>query len=504
MRELGRGPVGRERLWGRAALVAGRAELELHLGTARGIVDAERERPAQQAGRVLEGQARGGIGRGEQRVAHRAAGIAEHGGGPEVVGQVGGGCVRARLQGLADRQVQHRAPVGRQAVVERAPHELVREAPAQLVTGKLLHHAAARRLLERLGQHRRVELAAAPQQVEAEFGTGDGGQLEHAGRACVEPAEALRDDLAHALGGRDRLERPRELETPARARDRAGLDQRLPQLAEQEGVAAGQAAERGGERPGVVVARGSRGALEELADLVGREAGQPQAQHVSLAPQLGEGVGELRGHVGLGVAEGGDDEQARVDAVAGEVPQQEQRGAIRPVAVLEHDDERPAAAERREQLADGAVQPVALGVLVRAHGGAERACVGREIRQDPRQLPAAGAEVGAQALGRQLAHGPVERLDERPERGRDDGVARTVEHGRARIVRAPRELAHEPALARPRLAADQDQPALLRGRPREQPVERLELRLPADERQRRLGSQRAGQRRRRLQGHDQD
>ena len=84
-----------------------------------------------------------------------------------------------------------------------------------------------------------------------------------------------------------------------------------------------------------------------------------------------------------------------------------------------------------------------------------------EIGQEPRELPAErGGEVGAEG-----ADELVERLDERPVGRVQHRVAGAIEHERPVLRRAGGELAHEPALARAGLAAEQHDAAVLAVRP---------------------------------------
>ena len=85
----------------------------------------------------------------------RAAAPSERRGGGEVVREVGERAPErpsARLERLAHAQVQLGPPQRREPVVERAAHELVREAVGEPARGQLLDHAAAHRLVERREQ----------------------------------------------------------------------------------------------------------------------------------------------------------------------------------------------------------------------------------------------------------------------------------------------------------------------------------------------------------------
>jgi hypothetical protein len=159
------------------------------------------------------------------------------------------------------------------------------------------------------------------------------------------------------------------------------------------------------------------------------------------------------------------------------------------VPVLEHEEHRPPPAHGREQVGHRRVEAVALGVGVRLDGLRAH----RQLRQQPRQLSAGRAERGLQLLRVDLAGEVVERLHERPVRRVHDRVARAVEHERAAGRRLAGELAHEPALARARLAADDHHPAALPLRPGHQAAERGQLARAPDERERRRVGQGSGE-----------
>jgi hypothetical protein len=76
-----------------------------------------------------------------------------------------------------------------------------------------------------------------------------------------------------------------------------------------------------------------------------------------------------------------------------------------------------------------------------------------------------------------------------------DRVAGAVEHEGTALGRLGRELAHEPALAGARLAADQRDASALAVRPWNQRPEHRQLTRAPDERERRPQAQRARERR---------
>ena len=119
--------------------------------------------------------------------------------------------------------------------------------------------------------------------------------------------------------------------------------------------------------------------------------------------------------------------------------------------------------------------------------------LGGEARNQPAELGDTGAEFGGQLLDVHVVGQMLERLGERPVRSLDDRVARAVQDERAVAGGASRELAHQPALSRPGLAADQDDPEALAGGARKQRAQLLELGRAADERKRRREAKRGGQ-----------
>ena len=167
-------------------------------------------------------------------------------------------------------------------------------------------------------------------------------------------------------------------------------------------------------------------------------------------------------------------------AGAGQVAEQEQRRRVGPVAVLEHQQQRAAGADAAEQVGDRGVQAMALGVGVGRHGR--------------RQLADPAGEVGhAGARARRRRRRAPRAARRRRSRGRAARAPRRTARTacgrpRRRRRRAPAtpsaaascgQLAHEPALARARLAAEQDDAAALALGARHQRAERARARRRA-------------------------
>ncbi len=457
-------------------------------------VEAEGDRGLQLRGRLVVGERRGRRPRRQQVELGGALGRAERHRGGEVMGEVGERAAGARLAGverLGDTQVQLRPARPRQPVVERAPHELVGEAAGEPARRDLVDHPAAERLVQCGQQLGVLEPGGAPDHVEPELGARRRRQLEQLGGVRREPGQPLADDLAHALGAAELLRRAVDADRAARELDRAALDQPAPQLADQERVAVGELADRLRERERRGAQLAAPGAADELGHVAVGEPGEPQPHDV-VAAQVGERLRQRVGDVRLGVAVGGEHEDPRLGG-AREMAQEQERRCVGPVRVLEHEQGRTLPRDAGEQVGHGAVQAVALGVRVGVDGRRQLAEPRAEVGQEPDQLAARGARRLAQ-LGRGERPGElVERLDERPVGRAHHGVAGAVEHEQAVARRLGGELAHEPALARSRLAAEQRDAAALAVGTRNQRAEPLQLRGATDERERRGDAQGAGQ-----------
>ena len=137
-----------------------------------------------------------------------------------------------------------------------------------------------------------------------------------------------------------------------------------PELADEKRVALGEVVDPLGElaQLGSEIAAG--GTANELGNLVAGEPGKPQPDDVIRPAEVGERVREGLRHVGLGVAERGEQQHACVSRGACEMAQEEQGRRVGPVPVLEHEQRRPAAGDADEEIRDGRVQPVPLGIRI--------------------------------------------------------------------------------------------------------------------------------------------
>ena len=174
--------------------------------------------------------------------------------------------------------------------------------------------------------------------------------------------------------------------------------------------------------------------------------------------------------------------------------QEHERWRVRPVRVLEHEQQRLPASCAGENVRHHRVQAMTLGVGV---GGDRRRQPGHasgQVGNDSAQLAARTAEVLAQHLGIGAPRELIERVGEGAVGGSHHRVARPVEHEHPFRGDLVRQLADQAALARSGLAAHQRQPTPLAGLARHKPPQRHELSRPTDERRRRGETERAGKR----------
>ena len=158
--------------------------------------------------------------------------------------------------------------------------------------------------------------------------------------------------------------------------------------------------------------------------------------------QRGHGVDELVAGDRLGRAPGDHDGERHVRCFVGEVAQQLERGGVRPVHVLQHDQERLTTCRACEQVDHGVEHP-------EAGSGAGVLDIG--VVQQRRQT-----EVGRAlaVVGRELAH----RRQPRPQgRGVAALVAAPDEHAPAVVGGPPRHVLHEPGLADARLTGHEQE-----------------------------------------------
>ena len=260
--------------------------------------------------------------------------------------------------------------------------------------------------------------------------------------------------------------------------------QQLDELVDEERVAGARVVHglheprRHARRVAVVEAARARG--RQAGDVVAAEAFERQPR--GRAGEAAERRGQVVAGVRLGVAVGRDREDREIGQRAPEELEREHRRDVGPVQVVEHDDERAALGDGREQAGDRVEEAKArlVGVEVRRHRGRpERAGELGQQAGDPRS---AGAEPGAQPGGVLAARERAGDLHPRPVRRRAAAVpARAPRPRGPAIGRVLDEGARERRLPDARLARHDDEPAAPRDGVAQRAVELLELADSPDE-----------------------
>ena len=200
------------------------------------------------------------------------------------------------------------------------------------------------------------------------------------------------------------------------------------------------------------------GELDVVGDPVRVEAAQRDPARALDPGELAERVGERVVAAELDVAVGADQQQAGAGEPAGDEAQQQQRGLVGPVQVVEHDHQRARARGAGEEAGERVEEPEArlLGLHVRRLADVAEAL--GELGDDLGDVGGAAAELPAQAdrvgvadVGAQrLRPGPVRAAGPRP---RGSGPSRRARRGRGRRWRAARRSGSCRSPARRRAAA---------------------------------------------------
>jgi hypothetical protein len=252
------------------------------------------------------------------------------------------------------------------------------------------------------------------------------------------------------------------------------LAQSAHQLREQKRVAARTPAHqvrqlRGGRRQRVAAGRAQepfhRGDVELL---------QGHSDHSGLARQGGEDLARRLGGMEVGVAIGGDDQQAARAARADDVAQEQKRLPPGPLKVLEDEKHGSALAGDVDPTHDRFEEAVAVDVDVGGHRrwSAEQCAA---LRNEAGQLEPTGVEIFQKALGRAGLEKPAQRLREGLKRQSSDLPAAALENGAGLLLHALDQLFRQPRLADARLPGDQSRELLAGGGARPSGEQRLDL-----------------------------
>lgn len=234
-------------------------------------------------------------------------------------------------------------------------------------------------------------------------------------------------------------------------------------LADEERVSVGLEMEAAGEVAAFGPERVPCTGLNERQHPGAVQAGELHAAHTFLSSQRGEHVEEWMSGGELGITEGGKDEDRRFRRVGDDVPKHLEARLVRPLEVIEHEDEGVRGRHMLEEPGHGAVQEVALGVGVRAHRGRDVAQPAAETGHDARQLPAVDRGMAFEFEYVGVSDVVRKCLDEETVGDAEVLFATSEEHDRTHFVGREGHLGLERGLAHSRLAGKEDHPASVAG-----------------------------------------
>src|SRR5262249_46218001 len=186
-------------------------------------------------------------------------------------------------------------------------------------------------------------------------------QLEQLDRRSGETRQSMLSNLPHSSRASQLLERARQSQYAVRALHRFCLDQRAPQLTEQERRSLRQGMEGVRNATALDTAR----APDELGHVILAQSTKRDSLDTVDPRQRGQSFGQLSPHVLAAVTISGEQEDADIGTPPRQIAEQQQRRPVRPVNVLDDHQQRTLATDVSEQRAYGGVQLVSCNLRVR-------------------------------------------------------------------------------------------------------------------------------------------
>ena len=424
--------------------------------------------------RVLVGEQARGSGTGAARVVDRLADIAQGCGLSEVVRQPDQ--VRRqirRLHGfdrLPDPLVEVKAAGEGQLGVQGFAEQRVRKGVAP--GNRLGRQRPCRHRFIEHGQQRCARLLAHPrEQLQVEIAPDDGSDLERLGALRRKPIETPPDDVPHGWRHANGVGRG-VLET-------AFGRQPADHFTNEERVAFGLPRDAGDHRRGRLA---PRDAFDQTPDVGLAQTDEQQSLGGGDARQLGERLRQRLPAPDRLVAVRAEDEKTRVLHLAGQKLQKEERGRIRPMEIVEHEQQRLSGRdvlEKRRHTVEESKAFLLRLQLRRRRKIRQPFTDGREHSGDVGGPSPHGAQQVFCAGGLYV---PAHRLDPGPVfRRAASFVAATPENSHPALLGMGGELLCRAGLADARLTPEQQDPAAPAESLFDRHAERHELLLPPDE-----------------------
>ena len=335
------------------------------------------------------------------------------------------------------------------------------------------------RLAERVPDLARRPLHDRGEEIVVHEPPGRGCSAQHLPGRSREPSHAGEEDIAEAWRQVERARIVRFGATRTRSVGERRFTPGMKELLDEERVAV-RPFHQGVDE--VVVRCSADRPLHEGADIAPPEWPELDALHPFHPLELGQ-----MGQQGLSIADlvapdRGDDEDRAFADDPGEVGQQVERGAVRPLEVFDHEHERSLAGDPLERVEDR-LEQLRPGTAPRIETMGIGSGRPIEFGDEPRQAAPAGSEQRGQLPRRDATDELAQRGDERRERESAvaDAQARAGQDTGAAGPRATGELLDEAGLADAGLAADEDDRRCAGDGPGEARLEPLELHGPTDE-----------------------
>ena len=368
-------------------------------------------------------------------------------------GRVSAGDVDPALESGRERRVEAGPLARQQLVVGRLAQERVAEGEAVAARHE---HVVAHRRAQRLRQLWLGEARRRGEQRVVHLATAGRGDPDNRPGVRIEGRDADEQGVAQ-----------RRRQWPGGAVRRRGHE-----LLGEERVAVG-AREDG---PHQLRRRGrADDSRDLLAGLLERQRSELEALRDRRGTDVGEEAAQAVAELDLVAAMGADHEDALVPQAPREERHEVERRSVGPVEVLEREEDGTAGRRAVDPLQDARMQ------ARDPPGGELRAR--RPRRGRPRRRREEAGRAVAVASVASVAGQDAQRVDDRQERDRRvlEHSALPMEHERARARDVGGELGQQPALADPRLAANEHDPGRAVGRPLERRDKLGQLRGPPGE-----------------------
>jgi hypothetical protein len=238
--------------------------------------------------------------------------------------------------------VELEPPGRRKIVIERLPHELVREGVTVRRGGKLGDDAQRHCVVNHVEEPSRGQPAPALEQVQIELAPEDGSDPENRHRLTGQGGHAAADQRANLLRHASERVRARRVE----ALQGVLGSEKPDDLSQEEGIALGDLVQ-----PHDEMARRPRS--DEGRDVVVHVCRGQAAKRdpPSDSGELGEDVAQLAYPL-LRLSVGSDEHDARLGERVAQEPQEQQRRLVRGVNIVKRYEERPIRGDGREEAAD--------------------------------------------------------------------------------------------------------------------------------------------------------